>query len=225
MILWRRGHFALMSLILMWSKLLCATEVNYSLFSECIPDDKADLTLKVGTALLSLNECPGFRDLPEASWHTQSQLPNRCQRAPRTWRKRTGKENLFQKRFKCERPDTKVYLEKWDHLSKSWSLAGQMMTIMAWAPTFLLLKVSHLFVGSDQPLLFSQWKLLITSLDLRRISGAERSHSGYKLRNKLYPNWARSSRFPVSDSSKGLWKRQMKKPQQNKFTSPHVPDM
>lgn len=75
--------------------------------------DKADLTLKkVETAFLALNQCPGFRDIPEASWQTQSQILNRCQRAPRTSINGTGKEKLFQKRFNCDRPDTKMYLGK-----------------------------------------------------------------------------------------------------------------
>lgn len=184
MISWR-GHFALMALILTLSKLVCAREVNYSPLSVCTPDDKSELTLrKMKTAFLGLNECPGFRDSPAASWLTQSQILNRCQRAPRTWRKGTGKENLFQERFKCERPDNKVYSEKWDHLNKSCFLTGQTVTTMAWALMFLLLKVSYPFIGSDQRFKFSQWKLLITSQDLGCISGAESSHSGYKLRNQ-----------------------------------------
>lgn len=96
---------ALIALVLMVSKSASARET----FSESVLlGGRADLTLKkVGKAFLGLNEHPGLRDIPEASWQVQSGTLNRFQRAPR--QKGTGKENLFQKGFKYE---AKVYSEK-----------------------------------------------------------------------------------------------------------------
>lgn len=80
---------------------MCQQSELHPIRSVFTPENQADLTLKkVGTAFLCLNECPGFRGIPEASWHAQSQIPAQVPEGNKNLKKRNWK------RFKCETLNT-----------------------------------------------------------------------------------------------------------------------
>lgn len=142
----------------------------------CTPENKADLTLKkVGIACLGLNECPGFKGIPQASWQAQSQILKRRQRATRIWRRGTGKylnvkglilkKNILQK-SEMASPSHTPYQAVGDNHG------------MTWTPL-----LTH-FSAQINTLGFHRGRSSITKHELRCISGAESRHSGYKLRNQ-----------------------------------------